>query len=180
MKHLFLTGEKQIGKSTLIGKCLDGIGVPVSGFYTKKGIETDDHLYVHILKAGCDDSFRQDNILFDCRDRSEDAADRFNILGCRILSEQPDAGLIIMDEIGYREQNADRFIGRVMELLDGDTPVFGVLRLCDRYPVTAIRARDDVEIIEVTAENRDELANTLPVRLRKMITEDSECQKDDQ
>ena len=51
MKHLFLTGEKQIGKSTLLRKWLDRIDAGISGFYTQKHMSGDGHLYVHVLSA---------------------------------------------------------------------------------------------------------------------------------
>ena len=91
MKHLFLTGEKQIGKSTLLRKWLDRIDAGISGFYTQKHMSGDGHLYVHMLSAEREDLPSSDNILFDCRARDLAAAsERFNLLGCSMLHPTPD------------------------------------------------------------------------------------------
>ena len=98
MKHLFLTGEKQIGKSTLLRKWLDRIDAGISGFYTQKHMSGDGHLYVHMLSAEREDLPSRDNILFDCRARDLAAAsERFNLLGCSMLHPTSDTELIIMD-----------------------------------------------------------------------------------
>ena len=165
MKHLFLSGEKQVGKSTLLRKWLDRTNVRKSGFYTCKHISDDGHLYVHILGADTEDMPTNDNILFDCRERDLDAAsERFNHIGCPLLRTTPDTTLIIMDEIGVMEEKADLFCETVLRTLDGSIPVIGVLRkeTADPPLIHSIKNHPDVRIIEVTKENRDELALSLP------------------
>ena len=165
MKHLFLTGNKQVGKSTLLRKWLSHIDARKSGFYTRKYKSDDGHLYVHMLAADREDDPRQDNILFDCRTRDLTAAsERFNHLGCDLLRPAEDTQLIIMDEIGVMEEKADLFCEAVLRALDGATPVIGVLRkeTLDPPLIHSIKNHPDVQIIEVTKENRDELALSLP------------------
>ena len=165
MKHLFLTGEKQVGKSMLLRKWLDRIDADISGFYTRKHMSDDGHLYVHMLAAGGGDIPSRDNILFECRSRHFTAAsERFNRLGCSMLRPTPDTKLIIMDEIGVMEEKADQFCEAVLNTLDGTIPVIGVLRKESSDPpiIHSIKSHPDVHIIEVTKENRDELALNLP------------------
>ena len=165
MKHLFLTGNKQVGKSTLLRKWLSHIDVRKSGFYTRKYKSDDGHLYVHMLAVDREDDPRQDNILFDCHIRDLSAAsERFNLLGCDLLRPDQDTRLIIMDEIGVMEEKADLFREAVLHALDGAIPVIGVLRKETPDPpfIHAIKEHPDVQVIEVTKENRDELALSLP------------------
>ncbi len=163
MKHLFLTGRIQVGKSTLLQRWLARTDVRTGGFFTKKEPERDGCIYVHILRAGNDDSFRDDNILFDCLHRNKkDAVARFNRLGTAYLEKTDSCQLIIMDEIGYMETEAEDFKKAVIRILDGSVPVIGVLRKDSSPFIDSIKSRPDVTVIEVTEENRDELAKTLP------------------
>ncbi len=175
MKHLFLTGKIQIGKSTLLRRWLSQIHADVGGFFTKKAPERDGHVYVHMLHAGGEDSFCDDNILFDSRFRDiAEATRHFDEIGCRLLAASADADLIIMDEIGRMERDAHAFQQAVMETLDLGTPVLGVLREdqlrammfpeeCPKETFALeIAMRSDVEVIEITQSNRDELARSLP------------------
>ena len=115
MNHLFLTGERQVGKSTLLNNWLSHIEVTMSGFYTRKHMSEDGHLYVHMLAAGNSDRPTNDNILFDCRNRDlTTAAARFNQLGCPLLRPASDIQLIMMDEIGIMEEKAALFLNYVL------------------------------------------------------------------
>ena len=163
MKHLFLTGRIQVGKSTLIQKWLSRCCVQTGGFYTKKEPERDGCIFVHILRADMNDTFRDDNILFDCRHRDEEnAVALFNVLGTQTLDNADNYQLIIMDEIGYMESQAEDFQKAVLRVLDKDTPVLGVVREYRSPFLDEVRSRPDVTVLEVTEENRDELALTLP------------------
>ena len=161
MNNLFLTGRIQVGKTTLLNKWLDGIDVPVGGFITRKAPLQDgsDCMYVHMLRAGTDDTFCEDNILFDCRHKLDyDATENFNKLGRACLNECPHAKLIVMDEIGTMEEHACGFQEAIREKLNDSIPVIGVLRQDVSAFIDEIKSRDDVTIVEVTEENRDRLA----------------------
>ena len=52
VRHIFLTGEKQIGKSTILQKVLREYEKSVGGFYTVRTNEFLGNQYsVHLLKA---------------------------------------------------------------------------------------------------------------------------------
>ena len=127
MQHLFLTGDRQVGKSTLLKKWLAQIDISMSGFYTRKCVSEDGHLFVHMLAAGKEDWPTSDNILFNCRERDLAAAsERFNQLGCPLLHQAENTQLIMMDEIGIMEEQAGLFREAVLHTLDGGIPVIGV------------------------------------------------------
>ena len=81
-----------------------------------------------------------------------------------MLHPTSDTELIIMDEIGVMEEKAGLFCEAVLHTLDGSIPVIGVLREESSDPpiIHSIKNHPDVTIIEVTKENRDELAISLP------------------
>ena len=47
------------------------------------------------------------------------------------------------------------------QALDGDAPVYGILQMADSAFLSRIAAREDVCVITVTEDNRDELPRLL-------------------
>ena len=181
MKHLFLTGEKQIGKSTLIQKWLSGLNLSIGGFCTRKHMSEDGRLTTHMLSASDPRFPCEDNMLFDCRKRDKKkAAEQFDRIGVSLLQNTAGTDLIVIDEIGLMERDALLFQDSVLRTLDGDIPVIGVLReLTDAEKQTMpdclirqIAARSDVRIIRVTVDNRDALASHLPAELAVLTASD--------
>ena len=107
-KHIFLTGDRKTGKSTVINCVLESIGCKISGFRT---IKTDDVFEnkssIHLLSVRNGDVPEQDNFIAFCGKRDGNVAERFNKLGCSALDLNPDTDLIIMDELGPHEEEAE-------------------------------------------------------------------------
>ena len=160
-KHLFLTGPKQIGKSTVLGKLLEDRDVQLGGFRTKR-IRVEGGADIYMLPPTGEDGYIPENILFRRR-RGQlvlDPAD-FDRLGSAMLEKSKGADLLLMDELGPTEAEAYGFQQAVQAALDGNTPVYGVLQLADSPFLEAVAAREDVCVVTVTEENR----NTLPRQL---------------
>ena len=159
-RHLFLTGSKHIGKSTVIDKMLAMRPCTTGGFRT---VRTDTvfppRFSVHMLRPG--ERPTADNLLFICRAPSEDTVARFDALGCAALAQSDHARLLLMDELGPTEAEAFAFQRAVLSALEGDIPVLGVLQQADSPFLQRIAARDDVTVAEVTRENRDRLPQLL-------------------
>lgn len=160
-KHLFLTGRKQIGKSTVLGKLLEGRDVCLGGFRTRR-IRTEAGADIYMLPPTGEDGFVPENILFRRR-RGQlqlDPAD-FDRLGGAMLEKSKEADLLLMDELGPTEAEAYGFQRAVLAALEGETPVYGVLQQADSPFLAAVAARDDVQVVTVTEENRDALPQQL-------------------
>jgi hypothetical protein len=67
------------------------------------------------------------------------------------------AGLYVIDEIGKMELLSGRFKIRIIELLDQPTNLLATIAKTGNGFIDQIKRRSDVEIIEVTRNNRDEL-----------------------
>ena len=160
-RHLFLTGRKQVGKSTVLGKLLEERDADLGGFRTKR-IRTDAGADIYMLPPEGEEGYVPENILFRRREGKLqlDPAD-FDRLGGAMLARSAGADLLLMDELGPTEAEAYGFQQAVRNALDGDTPVYGVLQQADSPFLAEIAARDDVCVITVTEENR----NTLPRQL---------------
>lgn len=158
-KHLFLTGDKQVGKSTLIRRLLEHERRKIGGFYTVK----TDQVFpgcssVHLLRIGVGEEPSEENFLFRC-DSPEDemVSGHFNQLGCAAIKASKDAELLIMDELGPKETQAEEFQKAVLQMLDGDIPVLGVLQKADTDFLQQIATCPKVRIFEVTERNRDDM-----------------------
>ena len=159
-QHIFLTGKKHIGKSTLIQKILDDYKKTADGFLT---VRTKDylknqysvHMY-HLKREGIPKRILI--FCFLCGKTDEHTADTFDLLGCNILSMCSDCSLIVMDELGPHEADATLFRKKILNLLDGQTPILGVLQEPAESFWPEIVNHPKVEIITISEDNRNDRA----------------------
>lgn len=157
-KHIFYTGPRGIGKSTLLQKHLAQFQGVFAGFRTVK-VPCGDSFSVHMLAVDKKEMPAEENFLF-CRDEKrmyEENALRFNAIGCRCLTDIDEAELIVMDELGSAESAAAAFQDRVLALLDGEIPILGVLQEGESAFQQRVATHPNVALIYVTEENRDTL-----------------------
>ena len=127
--NVFLTGPIQIGKSTAIKRYLSQRGaVRLGGFVTvSRPLEGD-------TIGGIPETFET--------------------TGMAILSAPGPFDLLLMDELGRMELRSPAFCQRVLALLDGDTPILGVVKPESNALLDAVRAHPKTVLLEVTEENR--------------------------
>lgn len=163
-RHLFLTGAKHIGKSTIIAKLLDSQAITLGGFRTvRTNAVFPGHFSVHLLRPA--ELPSRENLLFICRQPSENLASRFDTLGCAALAESGHAQLLLMDELGPAEKDSFAFQQAILSALDNHIPILGVLQQADTPFLRQVAAHEAVMVVEVTLENRD----ILPELLRKQF-----------
>lgn len=152
--HLFLTGPKGVGKSTLIRGLLAEESGPLGGFFTVK-----HEGGVYLLPAARERAFTSENFLFRCGHGSDPA--RFDDLGCAALADTAGCRLLVMDELGPHEAEAVRFQTAVFRALDGEIPILGVLQQTESEFLQRIAHHPRVTVLTVSVENRDALAAEL-------------------
>ena len=169
--HIFLTGEVQSGKSTVLEKVLAALDCTVGGFRSGSGTkrhESDRWLYLWDAAGEpvYDESHR---VAFISSEERRAFPDRFNALGTAALRQAKEAGvdLILMDECGFLERDATEFQSEVLNTLDGEVPVLGVVRLRSSGWTEAIRNHPNVTLIPVTEENRNDLPGQIATLLNK-------------
>lgn len=163
--HIFLTGDIQVGKSTLIAKTLALLNIKPGGFKT---YFDSDRAYpnksLYISSAAGPRLFRKENAVahFSEGQPPQVLTEKFDIYGVELLrSARMNSSLIIMDECGSLECNALLFQKEIMDTLDSSIPVLGVIKQESRGWTDRIRNHPEVKLITVTKENRDELPQNI-------------------
>jgi nucleoside-triphosphatase len=163
--NIFLTGQKGVGKSTIVGRVLEDFISLSGGFltwYSGDRKAPDRCLYISDLnKKTARVAVRfQDN-------RPKPDASAFDEFGVELI--RAGGRFIIMDELGKFEAGCQRFREAVRGALDSQSPVLGVLQLNAQSWLQELSSRPDTEIIQVTKDNRDLLARELLERFHKTL-----------
>ena len=153
-RHLFLTGPKGVGKSTLTRGLLAEESGSLGGFFTVK-----HEGGIYLLPAATERVFTPENFLFRCGQGGNPR--RFDQLGCAALADTAGCALLVMDELGPHEAEAVRFQAAVFRTLEGEIPVIGVLQQAESEFLDRIARHPLVTVLTVSRENRDDLPAVL-------------------
>lgn len=158
-KHIFLTGDKQVGKSTAIQKVLESLDMKVEGFRTLP-YEIEGCIkgfYLHSINPMEEYENNSPICIRVGLQKNKSIPETYENLGVKILKEVKGDGVILLDEIGKLENKAFLFQQEVFNCLDKHKQVIGVLQKTQSVLVEAISKREDVVVLTVTKENRDEI-----------------------
>lgn len=167
-KHIFLTGEKQIGKSTILSSVIEKYKDEIVGFQTipfhingvKKGY------YMHSMKKMINNTDDMPISICVGEKNTVPVTESFDKIGTSILSTaRGQNGIMIMDELGKMEREAYVFQREVFQCLDTEQIVVGVLQNTSHKFIESIKNRQDVLVYEVTNENRDSVTNVILERI---------------
>jgi nucleoside-triphosphatase len=173
--RILLEGRSGSGKTTLARRLVAGLrerDIPVTGFTTEEireagkrvgfavetveTVEGERGVLAHVDIAGPP---RVGKYGVDL-----DAFERIAIPSVRAAP----GSIVVIDELGKMELGSKPFRDAVGELFASDADVIATVHVF-RHPFTdALKARPDVERLQVTAANRDDLARVL---IRKLESE---------
>ena len=163
--HIFLTGDVQVGKSTIINKTLAVLKIERPGGFRSVSVPDlpDGAMSVYLLaaaeKAPAMGDFNRVGIRKGCGRGIEKFPQAFETAGVQALKNAEQSRLILMDEVGRMESAAAQFSARMEALLDGSVPILGVVQKIADTPLTnAIRTHPNVRVLTVTKENREQMA----------------------
>ncbi|WP_017755429.1 nucleoside-triphosphatase [Calidifontibacillus oryziterrae] len=158
MNNIFLTGEKQVGKSTIINNIIDNFTGNICGFKTLLETKEGRQFYFSGFNPMIDSIPKIYICKKDNNDKLEGITEAFDDFGVKILEDSlnDSSDLIIMDELGVFENQAYRFQKSVYKCLNSAIPVIGVIKAKPSLFLDTIRNRDDVTIVNVTKENREQ------------------------
>lgn len=163
-KHIVIAGHRQVGKSTLLNKLLAEYDGPLYGFRTASGASMKPgyrSFFMHA--ANCPEKTEsEENHIGDGNGVDHSFyTDVFDNYGVKCLEAEPD-GIIIMDELGFMENEAEKFKAKVLECLDGDIPVIATAKDgMDTEFLNAVLNHPNADVYHIDKENRDELYEEL-------------------
>jgi nucleoside-triphosphatase len=162
--RLFLTGNPGVGKTTLIRAiALRLEGIMCAGFYTEDTRQSGQRTGFKIFTLDGQQG------TFASLGRQKPTVGKYSIHVKefeKLVLMQLDpvtnpADLYVIDEIGKMELLSRQFRIRIVELLAQPTNLLATITKKGDGFIDQIKRRSDVEIIEVTRKNRDELPDEL-------------------
>jgi len=174
--NLLITGPPRCGKSTLIEAVVSRIDRPLTGFFTReireKGRRTG---YMIVTLEGRVGVLAHEKVRGPVRvgkyGMNLDDLDRIAVPAMiRSKTEQ----IVVVDEIGKMECLSSLFRETLVRTLDSRHKVLGSIALKGGPFIQRIKSRPDVQLFQVSEENRDALAASLiDVLLYEGINSDS-------
>ena len=157
--HIFLTGDIQVGKTTIIRRFLSQSGLSADGFMTYWEFESCDVQNLYLSSYSADSRPAERHLIAHDSGQQlvlpENMTSVFDAHGSDILANSGKRDVIVMDELGFLESKAAAFQQAVMRHISGNVPVLGVIKPRQTEFLDGIRAHPNVTVREVTAENRD-------------------------
>jgi len=155
MYNLFLTGEIRIGKTTILQNALEKVNSSIGGYITERNNKGDMTTFTVRSLYDCVEKFEIATI--NTKEKTKNIfKDSFEIRLPSILDNSfNNRDLIILDELGFMENDIDSFTSRIYRILDSEKPVFGVLKDFDCEFLNNIKNRDDTILLTITERNRD-------------------------
>lgn len=170
---IFLTGEIQVGKSTVIARTLSLLNIAFAGFRTYFSADRtrpDRLLYMNSPSAPF--RYSEENVVARFSSGVPHVlTERFDTLGVDLIrAARMNARLIVMDECGTMEKEALVFQRELLETLDGTLPVLGVIKLSSQGSWTdKISRHPQVHLLTVTEQNRDALPRIIAGQLASSL-----------
>src|SRR3989344_397150 len=169
-KNILITGMPRSGKSTLLKKLITNFDQKV-GFVTNEvrkdgeriGFELENHKGEKSMLANVDfkTNFKVSRYFVDINNLGEiiPSVDQFD-----------DHDFLFLDEIGQMELFSEKFKVLVKKYLDSPNTCIATLSqiYSDEFTET-IKKRNDIFLIEITEENREEKEKYLETLLKKIV-----------
>ena len=164
MEHILLCGRRRSGRSAMIRRLLEGISAPVFGYETRTlGTRPDGYHEIYLYPYGQEESPRREEnhaADYNSRDRVIRPA-VFDGPGVACLNARKD-GILVMDEIGFLESEAEEFCKTVLRKLDGELPIQAAVREgMETDILLRVKAHPSARVIRMEPERFDEIYEEL-------------------
>lgn len=173
--HALIVGDRGVGKSTLIRRCLKELNCPVFGFETKKEEQSEDPVRgcpIYIYEAGKERCRTPENLIGYHKEADMAAMTAaFDRFAPKLLAPLPDRAVVELDEIGFLETGSRPFCQAVLQLLDGERPVIAAVKNKDIPFLNRIRTHPKARCFFITPENRDTLYEDVLAFLKQQMEE---------
>jgi len=170
-KNIFLTGAPSSGKTTVIKKVIASLRCPATGFYTEEERVAGKRVgFVMKTLEGKSGYLAHQDIQSDFHIRRYGVSIE-NIETIAVPSITPrNRQIIILDEIGKMECFSEVFRKSALEALTSSNIVVGTITFGGDDFILRIKEREDIEVHEVTPENRDVLSDMIMKKVSHLLT----------
>jgi nucleoside-triphosphatase len=168
--RVLLEGRPAVGKTTVVrrlAELLREAGVPLEGFVTGEirergrrvgfAIETFDGAHAVLAHVGLPGPPRVGKYGVDLP--------AFERVALPALPSPADRGVLLIDELGKMELASEAFRGAVSRLFEEPVPLVATVHVARHAFTDELKGRGDIEVVPVTAGNRDELPARLAAQL---------------
>jgi nucleoside-triphosphatase len=171
-KNIFLTGAPSSGKTTVIKKVIALLPYPATGFYTEEQRVAGKRVgFIMKTVEGKSGFLAHQDIRSHFHIRRYGVSIE-NIETIAVPSIAPCNGhIIILDEIGKMECFSELFKEAAITALNSPNIVVGTITFGGDDFIMQIKTRGDVEIHEVTPENRDSLPDLILENVERLFSE---------
>lgn len=171
--NFFITGSKNSGKSFLIERLTTELAIKPSGFITLPYViesEIKGH-YFHSM-VECDGI--ENNLPFTIRHLKDSCIgvnDVFEILGvpCLKRSLEDKSQLVVMDEIGIKEEGCINYMHNIVKLLDSRKITLCALKKASACHLIAMKSRHDSLCVDLDQINMQEAYNIIKIKLLEAL-----------
>jgi len=166
--RLFLTGRPGVGKTTLIRGVLKRLEeLKSAGFYTEEKRHKGQRTGFKIVTLD-----GQEGTLASVGSK-ESTVGRYSVHVAEfeelvlphLDSQLTRADLYVIDEIGRMELLSQKFRAKVIDLLAQPSNILATIPATGEGFIEQIKSRNDIELMEVTRENRDRLSDEIVERI---------------
>jgi nucleoside-triphosphatase len=170
-KNIFLTGAPSSGKTTVIKKVIRGMPLPANGFYTEEERIAGKRVgFLMKTLDGRKGYLAHQDIRSDFHIRRYGVSIE-NIETIAVPSLVPvSRNVIVLDEIGKMECFSEVFKQAAIAALDSPNIVLGTITFGGDDFILGIKKRGDMEIHEVTPENRDSLPDLILKKISGLLS----------
>ncbi len=171
--NIFLTGAPSSGKTTVIKKVIKSLNFPANGFYTEEERVAEKRIgFLMRTLDGKSDYLAHQDIKSRFHIRRYGVSIQ-NIENIAVPSIKPVMNsIIVVDEIGKMECFSEIFKEAALNALDSSNIVVGTITFGGDDFILGIKKRGDLEIIEVTPDNRDILPEAITERIASIMSWD--------
>lgn len=169
--RLLVTGLPGIGKTTVVRATLENLGdIRCAGFYTEEKRRGGQRTGFRIITLE-----GQEGILASIDRAKAPSVGRYTVhieeferLALPVIDpEITPADLYVIDEIGKMELLSRRFRDKLVDLLARPANLLATIAKKGKGFIEQIKGRNDIELIEVTRDNRDRLPSEIAARILK-------------
>lgn len=173
--HVFITGERGIGKTTLLKLVAEQFPKErIHGFFTEKiafADEKGEQGNIFMFAAGADDNECHAVAQFWGDERKKIFSKVFDTYGVSLLEHIPDGSLVIMDELGFLENDATHFQEKVLEVLDQKVMVLGVIKPKVLPFLEAVRHHPRVQLFNLTKQDQKQQTQKVQELMKLLVKE---------